>query len=99
MKKGKFKILVTGKTGDTFKEVSGLLSDHFGIYKKKKNHYSVTHLKTGYNASLPYDKQKQARQFIKEAENIPGIETLDLTNAYQFEEEMKKIAWKIIKNT
>lgn len=49
---------------DESKEVSGYISDYFGIHKMVDGGYSVTHLLTGLRITS-YLKMGQARKFIQ----------------------------------
>lgn len=89
MKKANFNITINSD-GDT-KSVPGLISKNFGI-RKDSQQYSVTHLSTGYRIiAFPY--QYQARAFVLQAEEIPGIDSMDLTNAVSYSSAM----WEIIR--
>ena len=69
LRKGKFNIAIKGgpdKLGGT-KEVSGLVSDMFGIHKGHRGRYLVTHLLSGYHL-LSFPHQKQARDFVSGCE-------------------------------
>lgn len=91
MKKGEFKITVINGPD---KVVSGLLSENFGIHKDSiKGGYSVTRLKTGAKVT-DFDRQKDAKAFVKEAENLPGISDMDLSNAQTFRDDLYQIAFK-----
>lgn len=91
MKKGNFEIEITNMENPI---VLGLLSENFGIYKIKKGQYSVTHLKTGGNV-MRFDRQKDAKKFVEEAEKIPGIENMNLNNCQDFLDDLFDIV-KII---
>lgn len=92
MKKGEFKITVVNGPD---KIVSGLLSENFGIRKDSiKGDYFVTHLKTG-GKLTNFDRQKDAKAFVEEAEKLPEISDMDLNNAQDFREDLYQIAFKV----
>lgn len=93
MKKGNFEIEIINMENQI---VSGLLSDNFGIYKDElKDKYTVTHLKTG-GRIIDFVYQKEAREFVNEAEKIPGISGMDLNNCQDFREKIFDIVKKVL---
>jgi len=79
MKKSKFNCINMNK--ELF-EVSGYVSEHFGIHKvsiRGGTLWDVTHLKTG-GAIVPFELKKKAREFVGRLENeTPTIPWQDMT--------------------
>jgi len=74
------------------KTVKGQMTDNFAVNYKTKSRpwYIVTHLPTGYRVTT-FTYFRQAKAFMRQAEAIPDIATMDLTNARSFAPKLQTI--------
>jgi len=81
------------------KSVKGQMTANFAVnYRTKdRRYYTVTHLPTGYRIHQ-FGYFQHAKTFIKLAEAIPEIGTMNLDNSRSFAPRLKKLIHQVITN-
>jgi hypothetical protein len=85
---------------ETYTEsVKGQMTANFAVNYRTKNrrYYTVTHLPTGYRIHT-FDSFAHAKTFIKLAEAIPEIGTMNLDNSRSFAPKMKELIQQVLTN-
>lgn len=80
------------KTVLTTKIIRGLMSKNFGVNYKTPNQpvYTITHLPTERQV-VTFSRLSDAKKFILQAELVPDIDNMHLSNALSFAPTLKEI--------